>query len=225
MAEVTDLTYLQLRQRITSELNRDDLDTVPLSDDSIVHQFVKDRINHYKKEFFYNSQFVDTSKSTAIGEPFVDLPDGWQQVNFVRYREGSMWLAVGTGKPIPYQELLENDNLIPSLQSSPNMFALYQNPTGGKMAMRFYPVPSAVYQLELTMDKPPDAPNSDDAVSFWTTDAQTLIIESVCEAICRRRINRPQKAGEHEAAKIEAEAALTSKSIRLNGGIQVKSWM
>jgi hypothetical protein len=220
----TDLTYLQLRQRIVGELNRDDLDTEPLTDASVVHQFVKDRVNHYSKEFFYNAQFVDTSKSTTIGSAWVDLPGGWQDVNFVRLLQGSIWLPIGSGTQVPYQEVLESDNLSPSQPGMPDMFALYQNPSTGNMAMRFYCVPDAVYQLELTMDKPPDAPVTDAEVSFWTTDAQTLISESVCEELCKRRINRPLKAEQHRVSKEEAEASMTSKSIRNRGGIQVKSW-
>ena len=222
MSEVTDLTYAQIRARIAGELNRDDLDTVPLSDSSVIHQFFLDRVLYYSKEFFYSAQFVDTSKSTVAGNPWVDLPDGWQQVNFVKLLLGSTWLPVGDGRPVPYVTIAALDTVSPSVRAIPSMYALYQNPTGGKMALRFYATPDAVYQLDLTMDKPPAAPSADSDVSFWTTDAQTLMIAAVCEEICRRRINRPMKAEQHANVREAQELSLNSKSIRIAGGLQAR---
>jgi len=224
MSDVTDLTYLQLRQRIVDQLNRDDLDTQPLSDSSIVHQFVKDRVLHYSRTLFYSSQFTDTTKSTTAGEPFVDLPSGWQSINFLRFLYNGLWLPLGNGKPSSYENILSVDVLNPPLQSVPSQYALYQNPSTGNMAARIYPVPNATYQLEFTMDKPPAAPSSDSEVSFWTTEAQILIIESVCEHICRRKINRPMKADQH-AQNVEIEEnEITSKTIRISGGLYTKPY-
>ena len=220
MAEATDLTYLQLRQRIVGNLNRDDLDTNPLSDSSVVHQFVKDRVNYYAKEFFYSAQFIDTSKSTVIGDPWVNLPSGWQSVKTLRLlQSAAVWLELFR---MDYDLLLEMDTVNPSVRSLPSLYALHQNPTGLVMAARLYCVPDLVYPLEFTMDKAPAAPTIDAEVSFWTTDAQSLIIESVCEEICRNKVNRPMKADQHKGNKEREELSLNSKSIRISGGIQAR---
>jgi len=222
MADVTDLSYLQLRQRIVDQLNRDDLDTEPLSDSSVVHQFVKDRVLHYSRTLFYSSQFIDTSKSTSAGVAWVDLPAGWQSMpSFLRLLYNGVWLPV---YPIDYNEILRLDVLQVAVQSLPTSYALRISPLSGNMAIRLYTVPNGTYQLEFTMDKPPAAPSSDSEVSFWTTEAQILIIESVCEHICRRKLNRPIKAAEHARNVEDEENELTSKTIRINGGIRVKPY-
>lgn len=222
MSEVTDLTYAQIRARIASELNRDDLDTVPLDDTSEIHKFFKERVLYYSREFFYNAQFIDTSKSTAIGDPWVNLPDGWQQVNFVKLLLGSSWIPVGNGHPVPYTDIAARSDTSPLIRALPTRYAIYQNPTGGNMALRFHNVPDAVYSLELTMDKPPAAPTADADSSFWTNDAQALMISSTCEELCKRLINRPMKADEHRKVREAEEISLDSKSIRIAGGIRVR---
>ena len=221
MSDLTDLSYLQLRQRIVDQLNRSDLDTSPLSESSIVHQFVKDRVLHYSRTLFYSSQFIDTSKSTSAGNPWVNLPDGWQGVNHVRMLYNGTWFQI---HKVPYDSILEKDILQVPVQSIPVEYALFQNPSGLAMAARFYPVPNGTYTLEFTMDRPPAAPSSDSETSFWTTEAQILIIESVCEEICRRKLNRPMKADQHHSRVEDEEAELTSKTIRINGGIQTKPY-
>ena len=218
---VTDLTYLQLRQQIVGDLNRDDLDVEPLSDSSVVHQYVKGRVNYYNKEFFYSAQFIDTSKSTADGNPWVNLPSGWQDIKLIRLLYNGIWVSLTR---VPLTSILQKDTLNTPTKSLPAEYALYQNPTGGAMAARFFPVPNAVYSVEFTMDKPPDAPSTDAEVSFWTTDAPTLIKASVCEKICRERINRPLKATEHQKTREDEELSLNSKTIRIMGGIQAKAW-
>lgn len=223
MSLATDLTYSELRQNIAGRLNRDDLDTIPLTSTSVIHQFVKDRVNHYNREFFYNAQFIDTSKSTVAGEQWVNLPSGWQDVKGVRLLQGGAnWIPVTRSL---HEAVNHMHSVTPVIRSLPANFAIHPNPTGLAMALRFFPAPDVVYPIELLMDKPPDAPTTDAEVSFWTCDAQTLLIEAVCEEICRKRINRPLKAAEHQRGKEEAEASLTSKSIRIAGGIQVRPWI
>lgn len=223
MALATDLTYLELRQRIASRLNRSNLDTNPLTSASVVHQFVLDRVNHYNREFFYNAQFIDTSKSTVAGEQWVNLPSGWQDVKTVRLLQGGAnWIPVTRRD---HQAVNHMHSVTPVITSLPSVFALHQNPTGGAMALRFFPAPDVVYPIEILMDLPPAAPTTDAEVSFWTTDAQTLLINAVCEQICRERINRPLKAAEHQKSKEEAEASLGSKSIRISGGIRTRPYL
>lgn len=220
----TDLTYKQVRQAIAANLNRSDLDTDPLSDSSVIHQFFKRGVLYYNREFFYNAQFVDTSKSTSIGQAWVDLPEGWQDVAMIRYLQGGAnWLPIT--RIYDYRDILALDTLYSPSQGPPSQYALFQNPASGKMAARFYTVPDQVYPLEFTMDKPPDAPNDDDAVSFWTTDAQSLMINWVCEMICRERLNRPLKANEHKAIREAEEISLHSKSIRISGGLRTKPYL
>lgn len=221
MAQATDLTYLQLRQRIVGNLTRDDLDTNPLTSSSIVHQFVLGRIAHYSNEYFYSAQQTDTTKSTVAGNAWVDLPDGWESIQFIRIQNGGVWIPL---RRVSYETILISDSLVTPTQSLPFQYALRQNPSSGKMAARLFPVSGAVYSIEFTMDLPPAAPAADSDVNFWTCDAQNLIISATCEQICRERINRPMKADQHASTKQEEEWSLGSKTIRISGGIQARAW-
>jgi hypothetical protein len=218
----TDLSYLELRQRIVGNLNRSDLDTVPVSSSSVVHQFVLDRCNYYAKEFFYSAKTVDTSKVTVIGDQWLDLPSGWQDVESLRILQGSNWVPVTRTS---HDVVLHQHVVTPPIRTLPSMYALHPNPSGAAMAIRFFPAPDLVYSVELAMDGTPAAPTSDTDINFWTQDASTLLIESVCEEISRNRLNRPMKADQHRGNKEREEASLWSKSVRVHGGLQAKIYL
>lgn len=73
------MTFAQLREQIRQRLDqRTDLDQV-------IYDYVQDRVSYWQKFFFYSSDVVDTSVTTAVGTFFVNLPSGMRNVRRVRF--------------------------------------------------------------------------------------------------------------------------------------------
>lgn len=201
---MSDLTYVQLVNQVTGRLKRDDLDT-------IAREAIQDRIEYYGKEFFYSSEIVDTSITTVAGTRLYNLPARWEQVNRVQVLNG-VWVPVHR---MPHTVINAEDNLATPLPGLPFHWCLY----GGQI--RIWPCGGG-YNLQLSMNQSPAAPVNDSDVTFWSTDAQSLIINASCELICQEHINDPVRAGSYKTRRIDDENSLNSKTIRAMGGIQVR---
>lgn len=205
---MADLTYAQLIARVTENLNRDDLDTV-------ARTFIQERIEHYGKEYFYSAENLDNSITTSAGTRYYALPSRWAAVNAVRALVGSQWVDL---EKVSNDELDEIDVLNAPLQSQPAFWCLFSG------QLRVFPC-GPNYNLELTMDRSPAPPVADADVTFWSTDAQLLIISSSCEAICNDYLNDPVRADKHKSRRIDAENSLNSKSIKAKGGIRFQPYL
>lgn len=201
---MSDLTYLGLINQVTGRLKRDDLDTV-------AREAIQDRIEHYGKEFFYSAEFVDTSITTVAGTRLYDLPARWASVVRVQVLNG-VWVPVHR---LPHTVINAEDNLPSPLPGLPFHWCLF----GGQI--RIWPCGGG-YNLQLTMNRSPAAPVADGDVTFWSTDAQSLIINAACELICQEHINDPVRAAQYKPRRIDDEHSLNSKSIREMGGIQIR---
>lgn len=203
---MADLTYLQLIAEVIDRLNRPDFD-------GIARRVSADRIDYYKKECFYGGQVTNTSISTVVGTNFYNYPTGFEQVNQIQLRNGGVWIPL-TQKPYWY---INNIDLTePGVQSLPALWAPYGS------QFRLFPTPSAIYPLELTMDLPPDPP-ADNAANFWTTAAQSLVINGTCAEIADTYLQLdPNKYRSLEEREL---VSLGSKTIRLRGGLQVKPYL
>jgi len=212
---MADLTYAQMAAAVGQRLgNRSDLDTVARS-------FIQDRINYYSKNFFYSAQFIDTDHVCTIGSPWVDLPAGWSDIANIRIlQSASIYIPLVR---VAYNVILYSDVLVPPFRNLPSQWCTFNDPSTGNRAIRLFPTPNLAYPLEFTMDKPPDPPSADTDINWWTQDAQTLIIEAACEDISALYLNDPVRQEKHKEARMREELSLNSKSIRIRGGIQVKS--
>ncbi len=204
---MADLTFVQLLAQITGRLNRDDLATV-------ARDHFADRVNYYTKEFFYSAEVVDESITTTAGTRYYALPLRWAQVVDLRVKNG-VWIPMDRKSNV---EMNDSDVLVNALQALPNIWCIF----GGQL--RIWPC-GANYNLQVTMDQAPAAPVADGDITFWSTDAQTLMIEATIESICDNYLNDPVRAGKARTKKMEEEASLHSKSIRAKGGINFVGYL
>lgn len=221
---MADLTYAQLISRITGRLNRDDLDNQSSSPTvDLARNAIQAVILHYQRELFYPAEATDTSKTCTIGNKWVDLPSGWQDVSTIRILQNStIWIPLDR---VRYDSILEQDNLYTSVQSLPAVWAPYNDPVGGARAIRLFPVPNLAYPLEFTFTSPPAAPASDSTVNFWTTDAQEMCIEGAIAHLCDTYLNNPVRAAKAKERELEEFLSLNSKTIRALGGIRTVPYL
>lgn len=200
------MTFADLKQSIITELNRDDLDDV-------VNDFVAERIRHYQRLFFYAAQvvgYVNTAVGTAIyasqaTQEGDSVATEFVRIDFIRLNYQSVWQWISG--PVPYETLLHADVNIPSVPSVPTSWAKRDG------IFRLFPVPDAIYQLELTgLGKIP-IPDNDDASNFWTEDAADLIRTSTVAQIYLRRVKNAQAYQAANTATEDAFDSLTLESV------------
>jgi hypothetical protein len=202
-----DLTYGQLKSEVARRLIRTDLTT-----DIASH--VQERIEYYGKEFFYSSEYDDTSIITSPGTRYYALPVRWADVRYIQLLNG-VWIPMKRKDVIAIEM---EDSLEPPLQSIPTDWCLQ----GGML--RVWPC-GGPYKLSLTMNRTPAPPVNDADVTFWSTDAQSLIISAACEKICQLLVNNPVREAEFRNERIDQERSLGSKSIREMGGVKIKGYL
>ena len=74
------------------------------------------------------------------------------------------------------------------------------------------------------MDLPPGPP-ADDATNFWTTAAQSLVINGTCAEICRVYTHDEQGIKDYGDAELREIVSLGSKTIRLRNGIRTRPYL
>jgi hypothetical protein len=202
------LTYSQVLGQITSNLHRDDLDQV-------ARDFSARRIDYYKKECFYEGRATNTSISTVAGTKIYNFPAGWEQVVSIKLLNGSVWISV---TQISYEDLESMDVNQPSIRSIP----VYWAPLAAAFVL--FPAPNAIYQLELTIDLPPDPP-ADSASNFWTADAKDLTINGTCAEIAALHLQNASLEAIYRPLEDRELIALGSKTIRARGGINPRPYL
>ena len=149
-------TLLDLKTRIIAEMVRDDLSD-DLADQLLIH--IQRACEYYSDEkFWFNS--IIASAVTVAGTATVDVPATMRRVDRVSI-------------PAYYTDLVEvtlGDLRADTTQGVPAGYAYYND------ALKFYPVPDAVYTLSLQGLAKVAAPAIDADTSIWTNEAQDLIV-------------------------------------------------
>lgn len=165
-------TLADLKTRIIAEMVRDDL-ADDLADQLLIH--IQRACEYYADEKFWFNAIID-SAVTVAGTATIDVPASMRRVDKVSI-------------PAYYTELIEvtlGDLATDTTQSIPRGYAYYND------ALKFYPVPDAVYTLSLQGLAQVDAPAIDADTSIWTNEAQDLIVARTKMTLYRGQFRDPE---------------------------------
>jgi hypothetical protein len=149
-------TLADLKTRIIAEMQRDDLSDT-LADQLLIH--IQRACEYYADEKFWFNALV-ASVSTVASTATVDIPTTFRRVDQVVIPSYDTELTENT---------LGNMPIYP-VYGLPNQYAYYND------QLTLYPIPNAVYSLELTGLAAVAAPADDADTSIWTNQAQDLIV-------------------------------------------------
>lgn len=187
-------TLADLKTRIIAEMVRDDLSD-DLATQLLTH--IQRACEYYADEkFWFNS--IIASAVTVAGTATVNVPDSMRRVDRVSI-------------PAYYTELIEvtlGDLDIDTTQSIPRGYAYYND------ALKFYPIPDAVYTLSLYGLAQVDAPAVDADTSIWTNEAQDLIVGRTKMTLFRGQFRDPEGTQLAIAETQEAFAKLKRETAR-----------
>jgi hypothetical protein len=166
-------TLADLKTRIIAEMVRDDLSD-DLAAQLLIH--IQRACEYYADEkFWFNS--IIASAVTVAGTATVNVPATMRRVDRVSI-------------PAYYTDALIEVTLIDlksdTTQSLPRGYAYYND------ALKFYPIPDAVYTLELTGLAQVAAPAVDADTSIWTNEAQDLIVARTKMTLYRGQFRDPE---------------------------------
>lgn len=165
-------TLSDLKTRIIAEMVRDDLSD-DLAGQLLIH--IQRACEYYADEKFWFNSLV-ASAVTVAGTQTVAVPSTMRRVDRVTI-------------PAYTDELVEvtlNDLDIGTVQSVPRGYAYYND------TLKFYPIPDAVYTLELTGLSKVAAPAVDADTSIWTNEAQDLIVARTKMTLYRGQFRDPE---------------------------------
>lgn len=210
------MNWGELLQAIPYRLNRDDLPP------DFVLEMALERISFYSPLLFLPAETVNYSITLQPGQQFYQLPEGAQNIRYVRVLYNGIWQVV---PPRPYREILDMDVLQPPFTTLPvSAWATLGN------QLRIYPAPDQQYPLELTMwglIPPPTDPS--DTTNFWVLDGRVLLINSTCGEICRERLdiaipNSPRIAA-FDRNTAEALEMLQTQVLQFGGPVIMRQWL
>ena len=187
-------TLADLKTRIVTETQRDDL-----SGDLAAQLLnaIQKACRYYQNEkFWFNS--IITTAATVAGTATVNVPSTMLRVDRVTI-------------PAQYTELLEAtlaDLSYETVQSIPRAYAYYND------ALKLYPVPDAVYTLELTGLADVAAPAVDADTSIWTNEAADLIVARAKMTLYRDQFRDPEGVQFAQADVQEVFAALKRETAK-----------
>lgn len=160
-------TFAQIKSRVAGELNRDDLATDLVER---LEEHIQDACEYYADRKFWFNSVLDQTASTAASTATVSIPSGVQIVEKVTI-------------PAYDRELIEVplDRLddYTGGESLPEYYAYYND------SLRFYPIPDAVYSLNIWGVAQVDAPTADATTNIWTNQAKRLIVSHTKMTLCR----------------------------------------
>lgn len=187
-------TLADLKTRIITEMVRDELSD-DLAAQMLVH--IQKACRYYQNEkFWFNS--IITSAVTVPSTATVSVPASMLRVDRVTI-------------PAYYTELLEvtlGDLEYDTIESIPRGYAYYND------ALKLYPIPDAVYTLELTGLAEVDAPAVDADTSIWTNDAGDLIVARTKMTLYRDQFRDPEGTQLAQADVQEVFAQLKRETAR-----------
>jgi hypothetical protein len=171
------MNYNDLTQNIITLLNRDDLTDQ-------VYYFAESTIRKYQRDFFYNSPTTELV-NTVVGQPTYDLPEDLVNIDYMRLNYSNVWQWMNE---VTYESILHMDVNIPSTQSVPTVYAIFDS------KFRVYSAPDQVCQLEITGNGKIPIPDDDDVENFWTNAASDLITYATLAQIYAVRIKDTDSA-------------------------------
>lgn len=165
-------TLADLKTRIIAEMVRDDLSD-DLAAQLLIH--IQRACEYYSDvKFWFNTAIATTV--TVAGTATVNVPAALRRVDRVTI-------------PAYDTDLIEvtlADLGIDTVQSVPRGYAYYND------ALKLYPIPDAVYTLEMTGLAQIDAPAVDGDSSVWTDEAQDLIVARTKMTLYRGQFRDPE---------------------------------
>lgn len=165
-------TLADLKTRIIAEMVRDDLSD-DLAAQLLIH--IQRACEYYADEkFWFNS--IIASAVTVAGTSTVNVPATMRRVDKVSI-------------PAYYTDLIEVTMIdldTDTTQSIPRGYAYYND------ALKFYPIPDAVYTLSLYGLAQVAAPAVDADTSIWTNEAQDLIVARTKMTLYRGQFRDPE---------------------------------
>jgi uncharacterized protein (DUF885 family) len=165
-------TLADLKTRIIAEMVRDDLSD-DLAAQLLIH--IQRACEYYADEKFWFNSIIE-SAATVAGTATVNVPATMRRVDRVSI-------------PAYYTDLIEvtlGDLDTDTVQSIPRGYAYYND------ALKFYPIPDAVYTLSLQGIAQVDAPAVDADTSIWTNQAQDLIVARTKMTLYRGQFRDPE---------------------------------
>ena len=166
-------TLADLKTRIIAEMVRDDLSD-DLAAQLLIH--IQRACEYYADEkFWFNS--IITSAVTVAGTSTVNVPATMRRVDRV---------AIPAYYTDDLIEVTLNDLHTDTTQSIPRGYAYYND------ALKFYPIPDAVYTLSLYGLAQVAAPAVDADTSIWTNEAQDLIVARTKMTLFRSQFRDPE---------------------------------
>lgn len=187
-------TLSDLKTRIITEMVRDDL-----SDDLATQllNHIQSACEFYAEEKFWFNSLV-ASVSTVASTQTVDIPVTFRRIDQVVIPAYNTEIA---------EETLGNMPIYP-VYGLPNSYAYYND------QLTLYPIPNAVYSLELTGIAQVDAPALDADTSIWTNEAKDLIVSRTKMTLYRDQFRDPEGTQMAIAATQEAYNKLKRETAR-----------
>lgn len=201
------MTYADLRQLISQDLNRDDTS-------DIVDDYIKGRIEFYQKDFLFCSP-LQQQMTLNQGQNTYLLPVQFVGLDLVRLLFGATWRVM---EEVDYKTLLHLDTLQPPIQTIPTRWAPF-----GKY-IRFWSTPNTTYTVELTGPAKSPAPVEDDDSNFWTEDAATLIRHATTAQIRLLRLRDPEGAAQDLVAAERERLKLVQETTQKESNDIVHAW-
>jgi hypothetical protein len=154
-------TYATLRTRISSELDRTDLNTA-----GYVASEVLSAIKHYERQRFWFNEGRATA-STVAAQVNLAVPTDLLEIDDLRITLSSRPYQLDKQSWDDFLAMGGTDTGITN--SRPSDYAYYAN------QLWFFPIPDSTYTLTMSYVKQLTALSADADTNAWTTDAEELI--------------------------------------------------
>ena len=159
-------TFLQMKTRIASELQRSDIATQ-------IGECINTAANHYMRYPFWFNQ-TSATQNTVSGTAGYNWPSDMMQLDSLTITvSGSVYVL----RQVSPREI--DEMFVSSTETGvPSVFAMY------KQQFRLYPTPNGVYTLSQYYTKSYTALSADADTNVWTTEAEELTRTRAKKLIC-----------------------------------------
>jgi hypothetical protein len=172
-------TLADLKTRIATEMVRSDLEAGgDLAAQLLIH--IQRACEFYSHERFWFNQIVTTAPTVA-GTQTVDLPAAMRIIDKITIPASYTTLCKAT--------LPELDPGMTAQSGIPTKYTAYTS--SGTDYIRLYPVPDAVYTLQITGVQYVAPPSADADDTIWTNEAQDLIVARTRMTLYRDQFRDP----------------------------------